>query len=385
MRVPNHMTQAGTSLSDGRVEMLSRRCRQTPRERAHDPSAPQPVVHARIECAGAGKGPQPARRRHHPRPRGFRGAGRQGAWRATRSRRRSPAKGFGKREVLIRINALDSPWWVDDIAMAGKARPDGILVPKISSVADLNAIADRLSDINADTSIRVWAMIETARAVLHAEELAAASHDSENPARRLRVRAERYFARDADPDAARPRGDDPDDHALHPRYPRPRPRNPRRALQRFQQCRWFRPGMRARPRPRLRRQDADPSRPDRGLQRDLHAAGGGSRRGPQDHRRVRAAGERRVAARSRSTARWWSGCTPTWRGAPSRSPMRSRRWGTKFYSSGAPLLPFSHKGRREEHPSRLSSTPQTSPPPRHRGCRQPAAGCRGLSAKCGSR
>src|SRR3954471_22344882 len=89
------------------------------------------------------------------------------------------AGGFGRREVLIRINALDSPWWIDDVTMAGKARPDGILVPKISSVKDLTAIADRLSDINAPISIRVWAMIETSRAVLHAEELAAASRDSE--------------------------------------------------------------------------------------------------------------------------------------------------------------------------------------------------------------
>ena len=89
------------------------------------------------------------------------------------------AKGFGKREILIRINALDSPWWIDDVTMAGKAKPDGILVPKISSVEDLNAVADRLSDISADFAIRVWAMIETARAVLHAEELAAASRDSE--------------------------------------------------------------------------------------------------------------------------------------------------------------------------------------------------------------
>src|SRR5712671_3050651 len=89
------------------------------------------------------------------------------------------AGGFGRREVLIRVNALDSPWWIDDVTMAGKAKPDGILVPKISSVADLAAIADRLSDINADMSIRVWAMIETARAVLHAEQIAAASRDSE--------------------------------------------------------------------------------------------------------------------------------------------------------------------------------------------------------------
>src|ERR1700716_1608050 len=89
------------------------------------------------------------------------------------------AGGFGKREVLIRVNSLDTPWWIDDLDMAGKARPDGILVPKISSAQDLTAIADRLSDINADISIRVWAMIETARGVLHAEELAAASRDSE--------------------------------------------------------------------------------------------------------------------------------------------------------------------------------------------------------------
>ena len=147
------------------------------------------------------------------------------------------AGGFGKREVLIRINSLDTPWWVDDVGMAGKARPDGILVPKISSVDDLNAIADRLSDINADTSIRVWAMIETARAVLDADKLAAASKDSEDAARRLRVRAERHFAGDADPDAAGPRGDDPDDHALHSGDARAWPRNPRRALQRYQQCR----------------------------------------------------------------------------------------------------------------------------------------------------
>ena len=90
------------------------------------------------------------------------------------------AKGFGRREVLIRINALDSPWWIEDVSMAARVKPDGILVPKISSLDDLAAIANRLSDINADMSIRVWAMIETARAVLHVEELAAASRDSEN-------------------------------------------------------------------------------------------------------------------------------------------------------------------------------------------------------------
>src|SRR5579872_3751658 len=54
------------------------------------------------------------------------------------------AKGFGRREVLVRVNGLDTPWWIDDVAMAAKARPDGILFPKVSSVEDLAAIADQI-------------------------------------------------------------------------------------------------------------------------------------------------------------------------------------------------------------------------------------------------
>jgi len=87
------------------------------------------------------------------------------------------AKGFGKREILIRVNGLDTPWWSDDVAMAGKSNPDGILVPKVASVEDLDTIGARLAAIGADPQIKVWAMIETARAVLDAEGLAFASRD----------------------------------------------------------------------------------------------------------------------------------------------------------------------------------------------------------------
>jgi len=84
---------------------------------------------------------------------------------------------FGKREVLIRINALDTPWWPEDVAMATQSRPDGILVPKVSSVADLNSVAERLAASGAEHSLSVWAIIETARAVLCAEQLAATACD----------------------------------------------------------------------------------------------------------------------------------------------------------------------------------------------------------------
>ncbi len=88
------------------------------------------------------------------------------------------ARAFGRREVLIRINALDTPWWIDDLGMAAKVRPDGVLVPKVSSVADLAAVAGRLTEAGADQGIRVWAMIETAFAILRAEELSAQARDS---------------------------------------------------------------------------------------------------------------------------------------------------------------------------------------------------------------
>jgi citrate lyase subunit beta / citryl-CoA lyase len=89
------------------------------------------------------------------------------------------AGGFGKREVWIRTNALDTPFWADDVKMAAKTKPNAILVPKVSSIDDLRTIADALREANADPSIRVWSMIETALAVLHAEELAAASRNAE--------------------------------------------------------------------------------------------------------------------------------------------------------------------------------------------------------------
>jgi len=86
---------------------------------------------------------------------------------------------YGKREILIRINGLDTSWWLDDVAMVTKAHPDGIVIPKVQGPDQLEAISDRLGDINADHAIRVWAMIETPSGVLHAEEIAAQARDSE--------------------------------------------------------------------------------------------------------------------------------------------------------------------------------------------------------------
>jgi citrate lyase subunit beta / citryl-CoA lyase len=84
------------------------------------------------------------------------------------------ARGFGSREVIVRINGLDTQWGADDLAAAVKAHPDAILVPKVSSAAQLVAIGKHLTDLDADQTIRIWAMMETPLAMLNAAAIAAA-------------------------------------------------------------------------------------------------------------------------------------------------------------------------------------------------------------------
>jgi citrate lyase subunit beta/citryl-CoA lyase len=80
---------------------------------------------------------------------------------------------FGHREVVIRVNGLGTPWGLDDMAAAAQARPDAVLVPKISSSSELAAARMALGD-----SVPIWAMIETCEAVLQLNEVGGASVDT---------------------------------------------------------------------------------------------------------------------------------------------------------------------------------------------------------------
>lgn len=83
------------------------------------------------------------------------------------------AGGFGKREVFIRVNGIDTAWFSEDLEAAASAAPDAILVPKISTPQQLDLIWQHLHDLKADGRIRVWAMIETPLAIFNAVALAA--------------------------------------------------------------------------------------------------------------------------------------------------------------------------------------------------------------------
>ncbi|MFT3673995.1 HpcH/HpaI aldolase/citrate lyase family protein [Aestuariivirga sp.] len=82
------------------------------------------------------------------------------------------AGGYGGREVVLRVNGLDTPWGKADMAAAVAARPDAILVPKVSSASDV-AHAASLAH-----GIPLWVMIETPLSILNARDIAAAAQSS---------------------------------------------------------------------------------------------------------------------------------------------------------------------------------------------------------------
>jgi citrate lyase subunit beta/citryl-CoA lyase len=87
------------------------------------------------------------------------------------------AGGFGHREVVVRVNGLDTPWGEEDLKAAAACRPAAVLVPKVSTPEDLGRIGARLDALGAPHSVKVWAMVETPAAILSVASIAAAARD----------------------------------------------------------------------------------------------------------------------------------------------------------------------------------------------------------------
>src|SRR4051812_2788525 len=82
--------------------------------------------------------------------------------------------GYGRREVVVRVNALASPWGREDVRAVASAGVDAVLFPDIRSAKDVHA-ALALLDAHGASHLPVMLMLETPIAVLRAEEIAAAS------------------------------------------------------------------------------------------------------------------------------------------------------------------------------------------------------------------
>jgi citrate lyase subunit beta/citryl-CoA lyase len=84
-------------------------------------------------------------------------------------------RGYGRREVIVRVNALSTPWGADDIVAAGAAGPDGMLAPKVESAAQVRDLDAAMSAAGFAAEASLWVMIETPRAILNLAEIAAAA------------------------------------------------------------------------------------------------------------------------------------------------------------------------------------------------------------------
>ncbi|GAB3106599.1 CoA ester lyase [Aestuariicella hydrocarbonica] len=83
------------------------------------------------------------------------------------------AGGYGYREMVIRVNGLDTPWSEDDILAVASAPVAAVCVPKVESPEQVLRVVELLNRGGADESVTVWAMIETPRGLVNVQAIAA--------------------------------------------------------------------------------------------------------------------------------------------------------------------------------------------------------------------
>ncbi len=88
--------------------------------------------------------------------------------------------GYGPRELIIRVNAIDTPWGADDLKAAAAAGPDAILVPKVSRPGDMVSATKLLKAYGAPPHTRLWAMMETPLAILNARDIASVAGEADS-------------------------------------------------------------------------------------------------------------------------------------------------------------------------------------------------------------
>ena len=84
------------------------------------------------------------------------------------------AGGYGRRELIIRVNGLDGPWGQADVAMAARSGADAVLLPKVESANEVHALDQLMQREGAPSDLAIWCMIETPLGVLRSAEIAAA-------------------------------------------------------------------------------------------------------------------------------------------------------------------------------------------------------------------
>ena len=83
--------------------------------------------------------------------------------------------GYGKREVIVRVNPMDTAWGHDDLTAVATMGADAVLLPKVESADAVHQAEDIMGTAGAPDELSVWCMMETPLGMLHAEEISHAS------------------------------------------------------------------------------------------------------------------------------------------------------------------------------------------------------------------
>ena len=83
---------------------------------------------------------------------------------------------FSSAELVVRINALDTPWGKDDLAAVAELPLQGVLLPKIETRRQVLTTIDVLALLKANPDLPLWLMAETPGGVTQLADIAAASH-----------------------------------------------------------------------------------------------------------------------------------------------------------------------------------------------------------------
>lgn len=81
------------------------------------------------------------------------------------------AGGYGQREMIIRANASDSQWGVDDVKAIATSGADGICLPKVETAEQVHQVAALLDSAGAPASMNIWVMIETPLGVMNIQQI----------------------------------------------------------------------------------------------------------------------------------------------------------------------------------------------------------------------
>lgn len=82
--------------------------------------------------------------------------------------------GYGKREIVIRMNGLDTPWGHEDLKAIATSGAHAVLAPKVTGHRDIERLSQLLKEAGAPDTMALWVMIETPLAILNIQEIAAA-------------------------------------------------------------------------------------------------------------------------------------------------------------------------------------------------------------------